>query len=102
MKLPREVNILGTPFAVVEVDQIEMSDCGESSQHGRVIRIDSKLDDDAKVETFYHELVHMVFAHMGYGRLLRDDLDEALAQGLGMALCFIVTANDLPKLAKEE
>jgi hypothetical protein len=94
--LPKKVVIMNTLFNVTEK---AIEDCGESNQPEREIIIDKKLATVTKVETFYHEVAHMMLVHSGYANLLKEPLEEALAQYLGVALAELITFNrNLPKL----
>jgi hypothetical protein len=91
-KLPTQVNILGTMFEVVE-DSLPSGDCGTTQQHLRLICIDRDMPYDAQIETLFHEITHAVLKHLGYDQLLGDEIEEALCQGMGVALSFIIGAN---------
>jgi hypothetical protein len=101
MVLPPNINILGTTYSVVVCDLGEHLD-GFTEPSQRTIKVDSKLRQDAQVETFYHELIHAMMAHVGLSSLLKERKEEAIAQGLGMALAYVVTANELPRLEAVE
>lgn len=95
------VNVLGTEFDVV-VEPLGDKTAGESIVHERRIRVDAGMMRSVQVETFYHELMHVMLRHTGLDALLSEQEEEAFAQGLGVALAFVVSANVLPKLEVEE
>lgn len=97
MRIPSEVNVLGTTF-VVKVEPMTGDDCGETLAASRIIRIDSGLAPAVQVETFYHELMHAMLDHTGLCHLLTPQGQEAFCQGLGMALTYVLTANEMPTL----
>lgn len=96
-RLPARINILGTMFEVIE-DTLEGDDCGYSQQHNRLIVIDKDQPYDAKIETLFHEVAHIILKHLGYSHLLGDDLEEGICQGMGVALSFVIGAN--PELSQ--
>jgi hypothetical protein len=99
-RIPSEVNVLGTTFRV-EIGGLSPDDCGDSAVAERRIRISPTIPESVQVETFYHELVHVILGHTGLDYLLTEQEQEAFAQGLGMALTYVVTANQLPSLKGE-
>lgn len=96
----RELLIQGQVFDVCET-LLPEEDAGESNDALLFIRINSSLPSAAKVETFYHEVVHMMLGLGGYSELLDPKLEEALAQYLGNALTQFLSSNgSLPVIAK--
>lgn len=62
MKRPFKVKIGGKPFTVRETrrpPRVDGDECDGNIDHvRRIIRIDSKLSDEEKVETLLHEMLH--------------------------------------------
>lgn len=92
-------DLLGTEFRVLS--DVLGDDAGSSSQTDREIFIDSRLSDCAKAEVFYHELTHMILDHSGLSEFIDDKLLEAICQQMGVALSYVISHNNLPKLNKE-
>jgi Zn-dependent peptidase ImmA (M78 family) len=100
MNIPESLDILGTTF-LVKQESITTGEAGLTQCWKRQITIDSDLDYDAKVETFYHELAHAVLGMTGVEQALDEKQNEAVAQALGFALAQIVSDNTLPKYEEE-
>lgn len=99
--IPSQVNLFGTMFRVELVDGLD--ECGHTIVCDRVIRIGKELTPPVQVETFYHELVHVILAHMGLDYMLQEETTEELfAQGLGMALTYLISTNQLPSIGTGE
>ena len=81
MNLNRTVNILGTSIQVMTVPMAD--ECGESDADQRVIKIDTQVPLDTQLETFYHEVTHIILALSGVGVVLTAQQEEAVAQALG-------------------
>lgn len=88
----RNVNILGTEFNVFEEGDMGEEEAGESNATTRHITINKNLPLDTKIETFYHEVVHMILAQGGYDILLAEQ-EEPFVQFLGMALTQFLSEN---------
>jgi hypothetical protein len=100
--LPDKVVVDGFLFDVVEASLDNEEDAGDSDTHQRRIAVNDDCPPSTRVETFYHEVVHMMLALAGYTYLLDGKTEEALAQTLGASLARFVTDNDnLPKLKEE-
>jgi hypothetical protein len=103
--LPKELNLFGTTFRIIYDPGINSEDdgtCGETDVVERTIRIHPDLSPAVEIETFYHELAHVVMDHMGISSLLSSDEEEVFAQGFGVALTYLVSANTLPALPGKE
>ena len=100
MSIPSTINILGTTFTV-KVENIA-EEAGLTETWKRQITIDSGLTPEAQVETFYHELVHAILEQTGVAHALDDKQNEAVAQGLGMALAMVMSTNNLPAYVFKE
>lgn len=79
----KKVKICGVNFDIVEVDDLFNSDSTHFGQIDFVkgkIYVNSKLSDDAKMETIVHEVTHGILVYIG-----RSDLsnDEPFVQALG-------------------
>lgn len=100
MALPKEVNLFGTTIHVHFVSDIDESDynCGETDMKARTIQIRADLPLGVAVETFYHELTHVILDHLGLCHLLTEEQEELFAQSFGVALTYLVSANTLPGL----
>ena len=94
--IPTSVNILGSVWLVRKVN--DLPDMGSANPVNRTISLDDSLAPSVMVETFYHELVHAILMHTGHQEHFDEKQNEALAQGLGMTLAFVVAANELPRL----
>lgn len=97
MSIAGDYDILGTAVTVT-VEPLNDDLCGDTSAGDRLIRINTKLRGDTQVETFYHELTHFILEHTGVAAILTDEQNEAVAQGLGMALSYTVSKNVLPRV----
>jgi hypothetical protein len=97
-----KVKICGTWFEVLRERMEDDKLAGESNVVDRLISVDTRQSDCAQIETFYHEVVHMMLGLGGYTELLDEKMEEALAQYLGHALHHFLADNPgLPVLAKE-
>ncbi len=93
MNMPTSVNILGAKFRVLLEAPDDPCNAGESSDCKRTIKIAPDLPVEVQVETLYHEVVHMMLKLSGVSHALTDELDEAVAQGIGFALTQFLTNN---------
>ena len=100
------VNICGVPHKVVECEDMFDMDChfGQIDYKDCVIRINKNMSDANKAETICHEMVHGIFAHLGYTEYVEN---EQFVQALGNAIYqgfeikdFCVTVRDAER--KEE
>ena len=91
MKLKKSVIILGRTWKIKEFDKREDVDIdndkmiwGQCVPSKREIRIWSKLDDEEKASTFYHELVHAILEethlHNNFRGKLKEEDYELLAE----------------------
>jgi hypothetical protein len=93
---------MGYTFAVREA-VITTGDAGESNDVKREILIHQDLPPAVKVETFYHEVAHMMLALSGWDDYLGNEVDEGLAQFLGASIAQFLSVNEsLPVIDKEE
>ena len=78
-----KVNICGIPHTVIECDDKFNAHFGQIDYKACEIRLNKDMTQEAKDETLCHEMVHGIFAHLGY-----DDYDanEQLVQALGNAI----------------
>ena len=88
MPIPRSFKVFGRTYTVrIEDDLLAREDLlGETNHREQVIRLQAvgaAFPADHQEQTFYHELVHLLF-----GLVSRDDLrkDEALVDLLGSML----------------
>lgn len=93
------VQILGSTYYVNVVATADDA-CGESNAPARTIKIDPGFPVDTQIETFYHEVTHILLEQLGLNKLLTDAQDELFAQSLGMALAQLVQNNNLPGARK--
>lgn len=97
--LPEKVVILGYSFDVTEASLDNEDDAGDSNATARRVAVDDGLPPSTRVETFYHEVAHMMLDLSGYSSFLDKKLEEALTQMLGVALSQFVSHNpNLPTL----
>lgn len=80
-----KVNICGLHHTIVEEEDKFNVDChmGQISYKDLEIRINADMHPKQKEETICHEMVHGIFAHLGYLELADD---EKLVQALGNAI----------------
>ena len=75
-KIPKEITVGGQIIKIEIVDSINFSSLGESCLGAGFIRIANsfrnnayKQSDDSKLNTFYHELTHVILDNMGKDEL---------------------------------
>jgi len=90
--IPSEVTILGSVFDVRIVKCADDA-CGESDAPMREIKIDPHFPYDTQVETFYHEVIHIMLEQTGLSKILTEAQDEQFAQALGVALAQLISSN---------
>lgn len=84
-KLPDGVTLLGVHFDVV-VEPLEEGLCGDTSVYQRMIRVDSLMSREVQWETLHHEVAHAILRLTGISELLGEELEESVAQSLGLGL----------------
>lgn len=82
-KLPESILVLGVPFRIEVVDQVdEEDDLGSTNGELRLIKIDSSQDTRRRWTTLMHEYVHAVLHVIGVGNKLDDAVEEVIAQSM--------------------
>jgi len=66
MRLPKTVEILNRTYKVVEEDLKESTYIGITRPDKGVITIEKTLDNQAKADTFLHEIIHALLTAMGH------------------------------------
>lgn len=98
-----EVRILGMLFSVSEEVLDEPNEAGNSNACHRTIKIAAGLPEAARIETFYHEVAHMILTQSGVAAALGDEREEAVAQAMGFGLMQLLSQNsNLPTLGGAE
>ena len=93
MKIPKKINVLGVPYKITLSDTVELDGqdgvyMGATNEARRMIKLatTTDFDDDAKEQTFFHELVHVILSESGLARTLTDGENEVYAQIFGNAM----------------
>lgn len=89
------INILGIPYEVVEVDQIEKN-CrvvGQIDYMNQTIKIEKGLAKDYRDQTIFHEILHGILEGLGYNDINSDEqkvqsIASALHQVFGSQITF--------------
>lgn len=98
----RVLDILGHEV-YVEYGGTDESNCGEAYADNRLILINPKIPHNTQVETFYHEIVHLILSYGGHSEWLDEKKEETLCQYLGFAIAQLISSNkNLPKLKKSK
>lgn len=87
-KIPTEVKILGIPFKIKIVDDLE--DYGETNGPENVIKLNKKFSRDKMESTLLHELVHAALYVSGLSQVLDDKMEEGIAICVENALNSVV------------
>jgi hypothetical protein len=75
---------------------------GESDQGQKLIHIQKTGPLSTQVETYYHEVAHMILHTTGVTQILTAKQEEAVCQSLGIGIAQFVTENEwLPMLNGE-
>ena len=92
MKIPKKIKVLGVPYRITLSEHIELDEqdsiyMGATNEARRMIKLatTTDFDDDAKEQTFFHELVHVALNESGLSRTLDDGQNEIFAQVFGNA-----------------
>ncbi len=73
MKIPKKIQLMGKTFKVVLVAKIDDDNgWGEASHHNCYIKIKKSLNSQTKMETFIHEILHLVYGCAGIKENERD------------------------------
>lgn len=100
--IPQKVVILGLPFDVVVASLEDETDAGSNTPSARLIEVSDALPASTQVETFYHEVAHVMLALTGYAHILDEKLEEGIAQSLGICIAQMITHNQgLPTLPEK-
>ena len=81
-----KVNICGIQYKVIEVEETftaEMAHYAEIDYKKAEIRVNRDLQEDVKKESLCHEIVHGIFASLGY---YEQNNNEQFVQALGNAI----------------
>lgn len=73
---------------------------GEASFRDRIIRVDGTLDPDARVQTFFHEVVHYALWDSGVHNVLPKKNEEAVCDALGSFLAQLALNGQLKLLKR--
>jgi len=86
--LPETVSVLGVPFRVLIVDEVDDQDSsGETCGEHRHIKIASSQDTRRRWTTFaLHEYLHAALVINGVHSVLGEELEEVIVQSLEHAL----------------
>ena len=92
MKIPKKIKVLGVPYKIILSDTVELAGedgiyMGATNEARRMIKLatTTDFDDDAKEQTFFHELAHVALNESGLSRTLDDGQNEVFAQVFGNA-----------------
>ena len=93
MKIPKKINVLGVPYKITLSDTVELDGqdgvyMGATNEARRLIKLATTedIDDGAKEQTLFHELVHAILAESGLARTLTVGENEVYAQIFGNAM----------------
>src|SRR5574344_2964923 len=92
MTIPTKITVLGVPSSITLSEHIELDEqdsiyMGATNEARRMIKLatTTDFDDDAKEQTFFHELAHVALNESGLSRTLDDGQNEVFAQVFGNA-----------------
>ena len=87
-----KVTILGIEYDVVYLEDLITREglYGEINYNKQVIRIDNSMNDDRKIRTIIHEVLHGIMESLGYSEI---NYDEEKIQNISNAL-YLVAANN--------
>ena len=93
MKIPKKINVLGVQYKItlsdiVEIDGQDGIYMGATNEAKRWIKLATNpdFDNNAKEQTLFHELTHVILAESGLSRTLTDAENEVYAQIFGNAM----------------
>ena len=95
-KIKGTVMGLGGPISVIMKDKVKYKGkkcAGLWLPSDRTISLQNQIEREVK-QTFYHELIHAALHDTGLKHFFDSELEEALCDGLGMAL-YVAEAADL-------
>lgn len=81
-----KISILGIPYKIIETEQtfeVGGINFGEVDYKKCEILINKNMTPEMKKQTLCHEIMHVIFLHLGMNDLCND---EQLVQALGMAI----------------
>jgi Zn-dependent peptidase ImmA (M78 family) len=85
------VEVMGYRFTVVATVDDKLD--GDSSVTERMIRINSTRTPEVQVETFYHELAHIILTMTGHDNVLKKSKEESIATVIGMGMASAILNN---------
>lgn len=88
-----EIDILGIPYKVLEVEQVDMTNYlvdGEIDYYKQVIKIKKDMPAERKTETLWHEIIHGICEHLQIEEVQKN---EHLVQCLGNAMYQVLKRN---------
>lgn len=92
MKIPKKFEFMGKTYSVAFEDLGELEKWGITDFVACHIRIETRLPQQTKEQTFLHELLHVIIFEMGVDKALKlnnifeEKLVNAISNGLYAAL----------------
>ncbi|WP_099335809.1 hypothetical protein [Clostridium cadaveris] len=87
-----KVSILGIEYVVVYLEDLIKREglYGDIDYNKQVIRIDNSMNDDRKMRTIIHEVLHGIMESLGYSEI---NYDEEKIQNISNALYLLAVDN---------
>lgn len=74
MEIPKQFTIFGETYKVKQLVKVHKDGrWGEHEPLGNVIKIKKGLNEEQKMQTYYHELVHAILTNLSYSELNEDE-----------------------------
>jgi hypothetical protein len=94
-KRPTEVTVLGKPFKVDWVPNLEHDGpvCGVTSPKMCWVMIDASLPESQKQDTLLHEILHAIWYEMGIHNEDKNEVEETVITRMATGLLNVLRAN---------
>jgi hypothetical protein len=95
VKEPTELTILGKPFTVEWIPNLECdgSVCGLTLPKMCWMKIDAGLPESQKQDTLLHEVLHVIWYEMGIHNEDKTELEETIITRMATGLFQVLRAN---------
>lgn len=98
MKIPKEIKILGVPWAVKQKTYLKLAGekvSGACHYDIKEIHLERKLPKDILEKTYLHELMHAFLNESSLDEPLNLEYEETLVESLSKFVHILLTSKDL-------
>lgn len=88
MNLPKQFTLFGETIKVKQVVKVDKEDnFGEYNPVNNTIKIKKSLNEEQKLASLYHEIIHCLTLSLGYNNLYNDEVyTDTMGKGLHQIL----------------